>query len=83
MIDQGIEVIQRYPQLSNIIRFSILIGLRPTESISSFNLLLESKEEYFSSDKKILQHFRYPSIFVRWTKKAYISLVTDNTLHWL
>ncbi|HET6588726.1 MAG TPA: integrase [Candidatus Nitrosocosmicus sp.] len=80
MIDQGIEVIQRYPQLSNIIRFSILIGLRPTESISSFNLLLESKEEYLSSDKKILQHFRYPSIFLRRTKKAYISLVSNNIL---
>ena len=28
----------------------------------------------------ILEHFKYPNIFIRRTKKAYISLVNENIL---
>jgi hypothetical protein len=80
MLNQAKLVIQKYPHLSNTIRFNILTGLRPSEAIASFNLLLSTQQTYLSEDKQLLQHFKHPTIFLRRTKKAYISIMTDNIL---
>ncbi len=66
---------------SNIILFNVLTGLRPQEAIDSYNLLLSEKRDfYLSENKKLLQHYKYPDLFFRRTKKAFISIINDNIL---
>jgi intergrase/recombinase len=81
MTEWVIQMINDFPRFSNILRFNIMTGLRPQEAIDSFNILLSHKrQEYLSDDKKLLQHFKFPDLFLRRTKKAFISVVNDNIL---
>jgi intergrase/recombinase len=83
MIEWIKDSINMYPRFSNILKFNVLTGLRPAEAIESFNLLLhpEKSNVYLSKDGKMLEHFRFPSIFLRRTKKAFISLVNEDILN--
>jgi hypothetical protein len=85
MIECMKDSIGLYPRFSNILKFNVLTGLRPAEAIESFNLLLhpEKRNECLSKDRKMLEHFRFPSIFLRRTKKAFISLVNEDILNLL
>jgi intergrase/recombinase len=72
---------KEYPRFDGILLFNVLTGLRPQEAIDSFNLLLSHKrQEYLSEDMRLLQHFKFPDMFIRRTKKAYISLITKPIL---
>ncbi len=85
MIEWIRNAISNYPRFKNIFMFNVLTGLRPGEAIESFNMLGDpiQRDEYLSKDKKILEHFRYPSIFLRRTKKAFISLVNEDILNYI
>jgi intergrase/recombinase len=69
-------------QIANIIRFGCLTGLRPREVIESVKLIncQETLGAYYNQDWQTLEHFRFPDIFLRHTKKAYISFVTPEIL---
>ncbi|MDN5845252.1 MAG: hypothetical protein L0H53_03150 [Candidatus Nitrosocosmicus sp.] len=72
---------KEYSRFANILMFNVLTGLRPTEAIDSFNLLLSiKKQEYLSEDNKLLQHYKFPEIFLRRTKKTFISIVNTTIL---
>jgi intergrase/recombinase len=65
------------------LRFNLVTGLRKQESIDAFNLIITlSKQkrlaEYYNSEFAILEHFRYPDLFLRQTKKVYISIVNKE-----
>ena len=82
MNDWVMKAIHRYPRFSNIFKFNIVTGLRPAEAIKSFNLLLNplKRNEYLSKERCILEHFRFPDLFLRRTKKAFISIVNEDIL---
>ncbi len=61
--------------------FLVLSGLRPDEGCHAINILLRDPENYLNKDRMMLEHFRYPGIFIRRTKKAYVSAVTDRLLN--
>jgi hypothetical protein len=63
---------------SNILLYNTLTGLRAEESIHSIGLVKMDLEHYLKGD--ILEHFQFPDLFIRRTKKAYISLVDERTL---
>ncbi|MGE0389499.1 MAG: integrase [Candidatus Nitrosocosmicus sp.] len=66
---------------SNIILYNVLTGLRPQEAIDSFSVLLShDKGNYLSSDNKFLYHYKYPDLFQRRTKKAFVSVVNEKIL---
>jgi len=75
--------IEKYPRISNILQFDVLTGLRPTEVIESFNMLLDPvrRTEYLSNDGQTLEHFRFPGIFLRRTKKTSISIVNEEIMN--
>lgn len=55
-------------------------GLRFIEGVNSYNLMIKLKlenklESYFAQDKSALEHFRFKEIFLRNTKKAFVSFV--------
>jgi hypothetical protein len=64
----------------NILLYNTLTGLRPDEACKSIILLQKERDNYLRNDLSILEHFKYPDIFLRRTKKAYISVVTDSIL---
>ena len=65
---------------SKILFYCTLTGLRPTEAFSSINLIKSDLDNYLDKEKMILEHVKYPEIFIRKTKKAYISIVNESIL---
>ena len=63
---------------SSILLYCTLTGLRPAEGCTSLRLLKERKDEYLTKDEKVLEHFRFPEVFMRRTKNAYISVTFEK-----
>jgi hypothetical protein len=63
--------------MGNAVVFNCLTGLRPNESLSAIRLIKdpETFKTYYKEDKQCLEHFKFPEIFLRCTKCAYISVV--------
>ncbi len=64
---------------ANYYRFNVTTGLRPVEAVKAVNML-RINPEYFNKEVGLLEHFRYPREFIRNTKKAFISVVDEQTL---
>jgi intergrase/recombinase len=65
------------------LEFILISGLRTSEAIESFNLIIKlSKEkrleEYYNENHCTLEHFAFPKMFLRTTKNAFISLVPGD-----
>ena len=65
--------------------YNTLTGLRPTEGCMSCTLLVELSEKedldkYLDRDLMMLQHFRFPKLFLRGSKNAYISFIPESLL---
>jgi len=72
---------RKFPRLSTFVDFMVSTGLRKNESLSSYNLIIELSrrnrlEEYYVD--QTLEHFRFHQIFLRPTKKAFISFVPED-----
>jgi intergrase/recombinase len=82
MVDWVKDTISKLPtKYGNILLFDTLTGLRPDEACKSIILLKEKGSEgYLNRDTMTLEHFRYPTIFIRRTKNVYISIMTDKCL---
>lgn len=68
--------------MARIIKFCCIMGLRPAEAVESVRLINDEEwfAKYYNPERQELEHFRFPSLFLRQTKKAYISFVTPETL---
>jgi hypothetical protein len=64
----------------NILLFNTLVGLRPDEACKAIMLIHQKENNYIRKDLMILEHYKFPDIFIRRTKKAYISILTDFIL---
>ena len=65
---------------SSALLYCTLTGLRPAEPYNSLRLLKERREDYLAKGSKLLEHFRFPSVFLRRTKNAYISVLFEKLL---
>ena len=80
------EVIQKLPrEYSTVLVFDALTGLRPAEATMACSLITELSEKnkldlYLDRDLMMLQHFRFPDLFLRRSKNAYISFITPELL---
>jgi intergrase/recombinase len=80
------QVIQKLPKdYSTVLMFDVLTGLRPNEAAMSCNLITELSEgnkldSYLDRELMMLQHFRFPDLFLRKSKNAYISFITPELL---
>ena len=76
---------QKIPKLSTFMDFITATGLRFEEAITSYNLIIDLAKqdklsEYYDSEKEILEHFRFKELFIRRTKKAFISFVSKDLI---
>lgn len=64
---------------ANVFLFCTLTGLRASEAVESIKLLaspqLWKSQQYYNPEQNVLQHYRFPDIFIRRTKAVYISVV--------
>ncbi|MDI6904535.1 MAG: integrase [Candidatus Bathyarchaeia archaeon] len=80
------EAVQKLPEkCSSVLIFNAATGLRPGEACTSAGLLsqlaeAERLDDYLNMDLKMLEHFKYPELFLRRSKNAYISFVPDDVL---
>jgi hypothetical protein len=73
------DAMSRLPrEAANVLVFNTLTGLRPTETVLSIQLIKSEPEKYINKETGMLEHFRSPSVFLRQTKKAYISVMTPE-----
>jgi hypothetical protein len=73
--------IARIPKpYANILIYTTLTGLRPTEACQSIALIQGDLQNYLKTDKMILEHYQYPEIYIRNSKKAFISIVDDTII---
>jgi hypothetical protein len=83
MLDKVREMMQVLPaHRAEIVRFACITGLRPSEACESvrlLNVVQNSGPHYYNPDQQTLEHYRFPDIFLRATKKAYLSYLSiDN-----
>ncbi|MDQ4067850.1 MAG: hypothetical protein M3114_09720, partial [Thermoproteota archaeon] len=81
------EAVKVLPEhMAAIIKFNVLTGLRPAEAIQAVRLLnttnvnnhvinIQAPHQYYNPERQALEHFRFPEIFLRRTKSAYISII--------
>ncbi|MGD0495496.1 MAG: integrase [Candidatus Bathyarchaeia archaeon] len=80
------QVIKKLPSdYSTILVFDVLTGLRPSEAAMSCKLItdlsnMNKLDSYLDGDLMMLQHFRFPDLFLRKSKNAYISFITPELL---
>ena len=80
------QIIHRLPkEYSTVLIFDTLTGLRPNEAVLSCNLITELSnkdklDSYLDKDLMMLQHFRFPDLFLRKSKNAYVSFITPELL---
>ncbi|MDQ3872374.1 MAG: hypothetical protein M3258_02045 [Thermoproteota archaeon] len=65
---------------ANVITFGALTGLRPFDACKSVQLIHTDLSNYLNPDLFILKHFKSKDVFLRSTKKSFISVMTDKLL---
>jgi intergrase/recombinase len=68
------RVLREAPESLDVVCYALLTGLRVSEVFASMELLRTKFEEYFNPELGVLEHFRFPDIFLRKTKTAYVSV---------
>lgn len=57
--------------MGKIVQFRCLVGLRSAEIVESVKLIndREAFAKYYNPERQALEHFRFPDVFLRPTKK--------------
>jgi hypothetical protein len=65
---------------SNFFLFCTLTGMRASECVETVNLIHNPTAvgSYYNLEQKILQHYRFPHLFIRRTKAVYISVADES-----
>ena len=66
---------------ANILIYCTLTGLRADEACKSLSLVKKNQNNYLNRETMVLEHFKYPNIFLRRTKQAFISIANDTILN--
>jgi len=87
------NIMQYYNEVTPMLRdnerlfskFLLHSGLRMSEAIASFNLIIKLSSEnklsdYYDENLSCLMHFKYPKLFIRGTKNCYITFISKDFL---
>jgi len=74
------EVKAKLPQLNDFMDFVLVSGLRFEEAINSYNLIIGLAKEgrlndYYNAEKETLEHYRFKNLFIRRTKKVFVTFI--------
>jgi hypothetical protein len=73
------------PELKDFVDFMAVSGLRYEEAVESYNLIIKLAKqgklsEYYDGEREILEHYKFKDVFLRRTKKAFISFVSKELI---
>jgi len=73
------------PDFSGFMDLVAVTGLRLGETINCWNLIIRLSsegrlEEYYKAENCVLEHFRFKELFIRRTKKAFISFIDQDLI---
>ena len=79
------EVKDRIPRIAEFMNFVAVSGLRFNEAVNSYDLIisLSAKREldsYYDFENQVLNHYKFRKLFIRRTKKAFVSYVPENLI---
>jgi intergrase/recombinase len=77
-IKQTVKILPKHQ--ANTFILATLLGLRADETCKAISLLKQDSQGYYNCELGILEHYKFKQVFIRRTKKAYISLVDQETL---
>jgi intergrase/recombinase len=83
MLERIKEMVRLLPGfMSRIIKFAVLIGLRPSEVVESVKLIndTEAFSKYYNAERQCLEHYKFPDIFLRSIKKAFLSFMPHEII---
>ena len=80
LIDKARKVISSSNRYRGVLEFIALSGLRVGEALDAMRLYHNDAKNYLNRELMVLEHFKYPAIFIRKTKKAYITVLDDYML---
>jgi len=74
------------PKLSVVFDFAMISGLRYGELVKAYNLIIDLAKkgrlnEYYDAETEALEHFRFKQLFIRRTKKVFISFVPKTFIN--
>ncbi len=74
------QVKAEVPRLSVFMDFIVFSGLRLEEAVNSYNLIIDLAKagrlsEYYNEENEALEHYRFKGLFMRKTKKAFVSFI--------
>jgi len=72
-------------KFSVVLIFAALTGLRPSEACYAVNQMIELQQQrklsdYYDPELSLLLHFKYPDLFLRRSKNAYISFASPQLI---
>jgi len=73
------------PDYAVFMDFMASTGLRYEEAINAWNLIIDLAQqnrlnEYYKEDRHVLEHYRFKDTFIRRSKKAFISFVSEELI---
>jgi len=73
------------PQLAEFMDLIAFTGMRLVEAVKSYNLIIQLAREgklsdYYDADLNALQHYKFSDLFIRRTKKAFVSFVPKELI---
>ena len=81
-----LEVKEARPDLDSFMDLIAISGLRFVESWNSYNLIVKLDKEgklgdYYKEEAMVLEHFQFKDVFIRNSKKAFISWVPPDQVN--
>ncbi|HYO06988.1 MAG TPA: hypothetical protein VER14_08385 [Phototrophicaceae bacterium] len=65
-------------QYMNILLFNTLTGLRPNDVQKSLDIVKTKETQYVDKERMMLKHYQFPSLFIRQTNNACMSITNQD-----
>jgi len=74
------------PDLAVFMDFMAITGMRYVEAVESYNLIIKlarehKLNEYYDSEREVLEHYKFREVFLRKAKKVFVSFVPKELVH--
>jgi len=83
LLSKARKILQSLENHRDTLEFIALSGLRVGEALEAMALYHRDKDNYLNRELMVLEHFKYPEVFMRRSKKAYITVLDSYMLNLL
>ena len=82
-VEEALKVLDK--SYATLVKFVMVSGIRKSEAINAFNMIVTLHRtgkltSYYNSKLQSLEHFRFPSKFIRNTKNVFFSFIPESLI---